>query len=122
MAEIAEWLTAQGRARFIAGDDPPDAARQEINIIVREHRAALRLGGAAILTAAEVNAALDWKEAQMVEGWTPAEAALRDALLDEIAYVLPTQEDQRDVAAITLKVFEVLERLGWAKQEGPADG
>jgi len=68
MTEIHAWLAAQGRARFIAGDDPPDAVRQEIGIVVREHRVALRLGGAAILTAAEVNAALDWKEAQTAYG------------------------------------------------------
>jgi len=58
----------------------------------------------------------------MADGWTAAEKELRDALLDEIAYVLPTQEDQRHVAEITLKVFDVLERLGWSKKEGTSDG
>jgi hypothetical protein len=56
----------------------------------------------------------------MAEGWTPAEKELRDALLDEIAYVLPS--DQRAVMEVTLRVFDVLERLGWAKNETPTDG
>ena len=58
----------------------------------------------------------------MTEGWTPAEKELRDALLDEIAYVLPTQEDQRHVADITLRVLDILERLHWAKREVVTDG
>jgi hypothetical protein len=57
----------------------------------------------------------------MAEGWTAAEKELRNALLDEIAYVLPTQEDQRHVAEITLRVFDVLERLDWGKKEARTD-
>lgn len=56
----------------------------------------------------------------MADGWTPAEEELRDALLDEIGYVLPG--DRKHTAEITLKVFDVLERLGWAKKEGPTNG
>jgi len=55
----------------------------------------------------------------MTEGWTPAEKELRDALLDEIAYVLPS--DQLAVMQVTLRVFEVLERLGWAKKATATD-
>ena len=55
----------------------------------------------------------------MTDGWTPAEKELRDALLDELGYVLPGEWDR--VAAATLRVFEVLERLRWAKQ-APSGG
>lgn len=50
----------------------------------------------------------------------PGFEQMRAALLAEIAYVLPT--DQKAVAEVTLRVFDVLERLGWAKKEGSADG
>lgn len=54
------------------------------------------------------------------EGWTGAEEELRDALLDEIGYVIPG--DRKHVAEITLRVFDVLEKLGWAKKEEANDG
>ncbi|HEV2346349.1 MAG TPA: hypothetical protein VGS97_19775 [Actinocrinis sp.] len=46
--------------------------------------------------------------------WTPVEQELRNALLLEFRDVL---QDGRKVAEIALKTFDVLERLGWAKQE-----
>jgi hypothetical protein len=55
----------------------------------------------------------------MADGWTTAEKELRDALLDEIAYVLPS--DQHAVMQVTLRVFDVLERLGWAKKAAAAE-
>lgn len=50
----------------------------------------------------------------MSDGWTPAEQELRNVLLNEINEIIHNGPRTAD---ITLKVFEILERLGWAKQE-----
>jgi hypothetical protein len=57
----------------------------------------------------------------MADGWTPAEKELRDALLDEIPYVLGELPGSMLSVQLTLKVFDVLEQLGWAKKEGATD-
>lgn len=64
MPEITAWLAEQGRRRFIAGDRPPEHVRKRLRDLVREHRTALGLTVAGyFLTVADINAALDWKEA-----------------------------------------------------------
>lgn len=56
----------------------------------------------------------------MTEGWTAAEKELRDKLLDEIPYVLGELPGSLVAAQLTLKVFDVLAELGWAKKEEAA--
>lgn len=51
--------------------------------------------------------------------WTPAEQELRNELMSAIADVIPG--DRKSATEITLKVFELLELLGWAKQEPTTD-
>lgn len=63
--DIREWLAAQGRDRFIAGDNLPPDVRAAAEALVREHRLALGLSvaGYGPTTAAAINNALDWKAA-----------------------------------------------------------
>lgn len=65
MPEISAWLATLGRARVFAGDVPPIAVGPLLDGLVREHRTAAGLPWVGLtLNAADINAALDWKEAQ----------------------------------------------------------
>ena len=64
MPEILAWLATLGRNRVYAGDHPPAHVFPLLAELVREHRATLGLTVVGhVLTSADINAALDWKEA-----------------------------------------------------------
>lgn len=64
-AEIRAWLAERGRTRFIAGDDPPEDVRHGLDVLMQEYRTSTGLVIAGqIVAARDINAALDWKEAQ----------------------------------------------------------
>jgi hypothetical protein len=66
MRVITDWLTAQGRTRFIAGDMLPTGVRAALGELLYEHWRAIGFQqpfhADELITAVQANAALDWKE------------------------------------------------------------
>lgn len=69
--DIREFLAAQGRDRFIAGDHLPPDVRAAAEALVIEHRKALGLPvfGFGPVTAADINAAIDAVQPDKCHGW-----------------------------------------------------
>lgn len=62
--DLRAWLTERGRDRFLPGDVLRPDVEHEVFALVRQHRSALGLpvAGYGPPTAADANAALDWRE------------------------------------------------------------
>jgi hypothetical protein len=68
MNSLREWLTAHGRTHFLPGDVLRPDLEHELFALVRQHRTALGkpVAGYGPITAADANAALQWREQQEV--------------------------------------------------------
>lgn len=66
MDALRAWLTDRGRSSFVPGDVLRPDLEHELFALVRQHRTALGkpVVGYGPITAADANAALEWREQQ----------------------------------------------------------